>query len=95
MIQGPLRAQIAEAHPGVVVVSDQAFALFPHERFQQFHRDAIARGIAQALVERGFRGTHAPATDLWLSGAVGYALLQLWRTTHRSRDEYAHDIPAA
>jgi hypothetical protein len=92
VIQGPLRAQIAEAHPGVVVVSDQAFALFPHERFRQFHRDAIARGVAQALVERGFRGTHAPATDLWLSGAVGYALLQLWRTTHRSRDEYAHDI---
>lgn len=92
VIQGPLRAAIAEAHPGVVIVSDQAFALFPLERFRRFHEDAIARGIAHALVERDLRGSHTPSVDLWLSGAVSFAVMQLWRTTHRSRDEFAHDI---
>ncbi len=92
VVQGPLRAQIAEAHPGAVIVSDQAFALFPLERFRRFHEDAIARGIAQALVHDTMRGSHDPSTDLWLGGAVAYAMVQLWRATHRSRDEFAHDI---
>jgi hypothetical protein len=92
VIQGPLRAQIAEPHPGVVVISDQAFALFPLERFRRFHEDAIARGLAHALVERRLRGAHTPSTDLWIGGAISFAMLHLWRTTHRSRDEFAHDI---
>ena len=92
IIQGPLRSQIAEAHPGVVVVSDQAFELFPHERFRRFHIEAIARSVAEALVEKIMRGSHDPSTDLWLDNAVAFALWQLWRMTHRTRDEYAHDI---
>jgi hypothetical protein len=92
VVQGPLRAQVAQMHPGVVLISDQAFQLFPARRFRKFHEDAIARALADALVEPRMRGRHDPSTDLWLSGALGFAVLQLWRTARDQRDEFAHDI---
>lgn len=92
VIQGPLRAQIAEAHPGVVVVSDQAFALFPHERFRRFHEDAIAKGIATALVQRRIASDDAASRELWMGTAIAHATVGVWRATRHARDEYAHDI---
>ncbi|MFO0636051.1 MAG: hypothetical protein U0168_24700 [Nannocystaceae bacterium] len=92
VVQGPLRASVAESHPGVVLVSDEAFELFPVERFRRFHDNAIARGLADALVAPRFVDHQAPSTALWLSGAAGYAVLQLWRARKDARDEFAHDI---
>lgn len=92
VIQGPLRAQIAEAHPGVVIVSDQAFELFPHERFRRFHEDAIARGLATVLVDHRVSGVAEPSRSLWMTSAIAHATVGVWRAARHARDEYAHDI---
>ncbi len=92
VVEGPLRSSVAEFHPGVVLVSDQAFELLPIERFRKFHEDAIARALIDGLAELRLRGKHDPSTSFWLSGAVGFAVLQLWRGVREQRDEFAHDI---
>lgn len=91
-IQGPLRSEVAQSHPGVVVISDQALQLFPAKRFVKFHQEAIARGFAEAMLELVVRGRHDASTDLWLHGAMAFALLEVWRQARALRDEFASDI---
>jgi hypothetical protein len=38
-----VRTNVAEFHPSVVVVSDQALQLWPSRRFSEFHTTAMAR----------------------------------------------------
>lgn len=92
VIQGPLRASVAEMHPGVVIVSDQAFQVFPVKVVRKFHEDTIARAIADAFVEPRLRGRHDPSTDLWLHGAIGFSVVELWRVLREQRDAFAHDL---
>ncbi|MBK6916816.1 MAG: hypothetical protein IPH07_05400 [Deltaproteobacteria bacterium] len=92
VVQGPLRAAVAQAHPGAVMISDEAFELFPAKRFRRFHEDAIGRGLADVLAEAEFDGVQPSSRALWLSSGAGFALLQLWRTQRDARDEFAHDM---
>lgn len=92
VVQGPLRSTVAEAHPELVLSSDQAFELLPIERFLKFHQEAIARALLDMLLMRTFRDRHDPSTDLWLGGTVAFALLQPWREAREHRDEFAADI---
>lgn len=92
VVQGPLRSEVAEAHPDVVLVSDEALQLFPADRLLKFHQMAMARAMLDVLVERALRGKHDPSTDLWLSGAVAFGLTGVWRAARDHRDEFAADI---
>ncbi len=92
VVQGPLRQRIAESHPGLVLVSDQAYELFPIARFRKFHEEAMARATIDVLIEARVRGHHDPSTGLWLAGSVGFAVLELWRAARDVRDEFAHDL---
>ncbi len=92
VVQAPLRSSIAEFHPGVVLVSDQTLELFPAKRFTRFHYVAIARAVLEELLQRKFQGMHNPATDLWLAGAIAFALLEQWQRLHEHPDEFARDI---
>jgi hypothetical protein len=92
VVQGPLRSTVAEAHPDLVLLSDQAFELLPIDRFLKFHQEAIARALLEMLAMRAFRGEHDPSTDLWLGTMVGFALLQPWREARAHLDEFAADI---
>lgn len=91
-VQGPLRSTVAEAHPGVVLVSDQAFELLPAKRFLKFHEEALARSVLDVLVEAWFRGRHSPSVETWASGMMSFALLGAWREAQAHRDEYAPDL---
>lgn len=91
-VVGPLRSEVAQAHPATLVVSDQALELFPSGRFEKFHIEALARGWADVFARGMFVGEHEASTDLWLSGAVGLALLDLWRSRKEHADEFAGDI---
>ncbi len=92
VVQGPLRHTVAQAHPDVVVLSDQALELLPANRFQKFHQTAIARAVFDMLLEGRYRGTHDPSTDLWLSGMFGFSFTGLWQQAREHADEYAADI---
>ena len=89
---GPLRSEVSQAHPGTLLVSDEALELFPSGRFEKFHLEAIARGWADVFAIGMFVGQHDPSTDLWLSGSVALALLDLWRARKEHADEFAADI---
>lgn len=92
VVHGPLRSQVAEFHPDVVVLSDHALEIFPAERLTKFHLMAVARSMLDMLMQRAYRGTHDASTDLWLPGSVAYALATLWRRARDHRDEFAADI---
>lgn len=91
-VVGPLRSEISQAHPSTLIVSDQALELLPAGRFEKFHLEAIARGWADVLSMSMLVDAHDPSTDLWLSGAIAMALLDLWRAHRDHADEFAADI---
>lgn len=92
VVHGPLRSEIAQVHPGLVIVSDQALQLLPLPRLLKFHEEALARALAEALVAGRLRGLHSPSTQLWSSGQMAFALLSPWRVLRSHRDEYALDL---
>jgi hypothetical protein len=92
LVQGPLRSSVAESHPGVVMVSDQAFELLPSQRLVKFHQEAIARAVADTLMSAITTGDYDPSASLWTPGAMAFALLQLWEEVRLLPDEYASDI---
>lgn len=91
-VVGPLRAEVSQAHPATLMVSDQALELFPAGRFEKFHLEAIARGWADVYAMDMLVGRHDTSTDLWLGGSVAMALLDLWRLRREHADEFAADI---
>ena len=92
VVQGPLRSTVAEGHPGLVVLSDQALELLPVERFQKFHQEAIARALLDLMVQRSLGERYDRSTDLWVGTMMSFALLQPWREAREHRDEFAADI---
>ena len=92
IVQGPVRTNVAEFHPSVVVVSDQALQLWPGRRFLQFHTAAIARASLDLLTYGRQVGRHDPSTDLWLHGALTLGMLDIWRIQREHGDEYVSDI---
>lgn len=91
-VQGPVRTNVAEFHPSVVVVSDQALQLWPSRRFTEFHTTAMARASLDLLTYGRQVGRHDPSTDLWLHGALTMALLEVWRVQRDHGDEFVADI---
>jgi hypothetical protein len=92
VVQGPLRTSVAEAHPDLVTLSDQALEILPADRFLKFHHTAIARAVLDTVMERRFRGRHDASVDLWLPGMLGLSITQLWQSTREQADEFAADI---
>lgn len=92
LVQGPLRAEVAQAHPTAVLLSDQLLQVWPGPRLQGFHLATAARATFDALAYGAYVGRHEPSTDLWLHDAVAVALLDVWRVRRAQRDEYASDI---
>lgn len=95
VVQGPLRSDVSMFHPTAVMVSDQYLELFATKRLAKFHDIQVARSICDVLAYAHFSGRHDSSTDLWLSGAFGVVLAQLWQRARDMRDEYAVDLLAA
>lgn len=91
-VQGPVRTNVAEFHPSVVVVSDQALQLWPSQRFSEFHTTAMARATLDMLTYGRQIGHHDPSTDLWVGSALTMALLDVWRVQREHGDEFVTDI---
>lgn len=91
-IIGPLRSEIAQAHPGAVLVSDQAFEVIPADRIAKFHEEGLARAVADALMLDRLRTHQDPSTALWASGSMAFSLLDRWRIAREHRDEFAGDL---
>lgn len=92
VIQGPIRSDVAMFHPSAIMLSDQYLQLFATARLAKFHDILVARALFEQLSYGHFSGRHDPSTELWLAGAYGVALTQLWQRGKELRDEYATDL---
>ena len=45
LVEAPLRFSVAQAHPGLVVVSDRYYRIWPAKRFRKFHRRQLVRAV--------------------------------------------------
>lgn len=95
VVQGPIRSDVAMFHPTAVMVSDQYLELLATKRLAKFHDIQVARTVCDMLAYAWLSGHHDASTDLWVSGAFGVALTQLWQRARELRDEYAVDLLAA
>jgi hypothetical protein len=55
VVEAPLRLDLAVSHPGLIVVSDRMFRIFPAKRFRRYH----ARELVRAGFEQVFAATLA------------------------------------
>ena len=53
IVAAPLRLELATAHPGMVVVSDKLYEIFPAERFRKFHARELVRAVFSTLLGGG------------------------------------------
>lgn len=67
----PLRSEAALASPGIVLVSDRAFALAPFAAARTFHERAIARAILAARVLPVVRARERPEDVIVVADAIG------------------------
>lgn len=92
VVQGPLRSDLAQSHPTAVMVSDEYLNVLPSDRFRRFHEVQVARAMLDTLT-LGFLAEHQPpSTQLWLSGAMSFALAQVWQAKRDLPDEDARDL---
>lgn len=94
MIEAPLRAQVAESHPGAVLVSDRFYRIWPAERFRKLHRRQLVRAVfgqilARRVAERG--AEHARDIPIAADLAASY-LTDLHAVGRYDKNEQLDDI---
>ena len=92
VVQGPLRSDVSMFHPSAIMVSDHYLEMLATKRLAKFHDLQVARSVCELISYAHFSGRHDASTELWLSGAYGVALAQLWQRGRELRDEYAGDL---
>jgi hypothetical protein len=92
LYEGALRVELARALPGFVLVSDQAFAILPVERFLKFHEFELARALFTQLAAERI-AAHERADDAGLAPEVAAAaLVDRYTVRAYARAEWARDI---
>ncbi|HXU72167.1 MAG TPA: hypothetical protein VN947_22715 [Polyangia bacterium] len=94
IVAGPLRIQLAQTLPGVVLVSDQLFDIFPLQRFLKFHEFELARAIYEAWVTRRTLAVERADDIGWAPGAAASYLVDLYTLRSYRKAEFAREILA-
>jgi len=92
LCEAPLRHEIAQAHPGVVLVSDRAWRLLPLERFRKFHSFQIARALFATAFEERARAFEDPRDLAWTPDAAAVFLVELLTVSRYGGIEFARDV---
>jgi hypothetical protein len=82
--QIPSRTELVATAPGVVLVSDRLFQIFPIDQTLDFHRGALRRGLARHLVEPGTARTESVADRGWAADLRAVVLVDLDEARRRS-----------
>lgn len=92
LCEAPLRHEIAQAHPGLVLVSDRAWRLLPLERFRKFHSLQIARALFASAIEERARAFEDPRDLAWAPDAAAVFLVEVLTVSQYGGIEYARDV---
>jgi hypothetical protein len=94
IVEGALRIELAQAHGGVVFVSDQLFDIFPLQRFLKFHEFELVRAIYEDWIARRTLAAERPDDFGWAPGAGAGYLVDLYTLRSYRRAEFAREILA-
>lgn len=90
VVEAPLRARLASAQPGVVLLSDRFHRLWPAARFRKFHDRQLARAVFAALVAPVARGR---GVDRWeVADVVASYLTDVYTVHEHARREFVDTI---
>jgi hypothetical protein len=92
VVQGPLRSDVAQAHPTALTLTDEYLHVLPAARFRRFHEVQVARAVLDHVSLAYFTGHQDASQRLWVSGAVAFALSQVWQARRDLPDEDARDL---
>jgi hypothetical protein len=92
LVVGPLRASLAEHHPTAVLVSSEAWEVFPAERFLELHEVAITRAVFDVIARAHVTPHLDPSIAVWAPTMLGVALTQTWEHERQMRDTYAREM---
>ncbi|MGF1467031.1 MAG: hypothetical protein ACFCGT_12940 [Sandaracinaceae bacterium] len=77
LVVAPSRTELAATAPGLVLVSDRLFQIFPLDQSRAFHRRALRRAAFRSLAEAAYRRADPPADRGWAADLRAVALLDL------------------
>ncbi len=94
-VETPLRLELAVAHPGVVLVSDRMFRIFPARRFRKFHERELVRALLTEYFARRppLPGANARERGVEAEVAASY-LLDLFTVREYKKQEFAQNVLA-
>jgi hypothetical protein len=94
MVETPLRIELAETMPHMVLVSNQIFDIFPLQRFLKFHEFDLARALFAEDITQQSLATETP-DDLRFSPEVSAAhLVDLYTLRAYRKAEFLREIMA-
>jgi hypothetical protein len=92
LVQEPLRIELAQPEPGMILVSDRLFDIFPLQRFLKFHDFELARAIYEGYLRRRMAAREAPDDLSWSPGVGAAYLVDLYTVRSYSRAEFMREI---
>jgi hypothetical protein len=94
VVEVPLRMNLAEAVPGLVLVSDRWYRIWPARRFRKFHDRELVRAVgAHVLGKRiAAAGNERPADLELAADFTGAWLADVDTMKQHSKSEFAGDI---
>src|SRR5262249_46646254 len=91
LVAAPLRTELATAQPGMVVVSDRLFHIFPARATRKFHERELVRAIYTELLAPARLGLPARQRDLAAEAGAAW-LLDLFEIAVEKGTETAHEL---
>lgn len=93
LVEVPLRFDVAEVHPDVVLVSDRYYRIWPARRLRKFHQRILVRAVLAAYLEAVLTERGAtPARVALESDAAASYLTDLFVLREYAREEFVDDI---
>lgn len=94
MVEAPLRFELAASYPGMVLVSDRFYRIWPARRFRKFHQRQLVRALFAHLMARVItaRGQEAPRDVSVAADLVASYLTDLFVVREYKKSEFMGDI---
>jgi hypothetical protein len=94
-VEAPLRLELAQAQPGMVLVSDRMFRIFPARRFRKFHERELVRALLTEYFARRPLLPGAGARERGVDAEVSASyLLDLFTVREYKKQEFAQNVLA-
>jgi hypothetical protein len=92
-MEAPLRGELASAQPGMVLISERVYRIFPHSRLRKFHTFQLVRQLAaQMLGELPSLKAAGPKDRGWVADALGTFVSDVYTLVAHGKREYARDV---